>query len=291
MLQQDVNEFIEQSFSQIGTSDLEDLEEEVLDYTVAYDGEEYEITCADLLEVYNDKIHDTFEKQMQEMIQSIKKINQDPHVDVNIDVMSKFGDDFRISIVGGFGNFYLVRNQMREKFNHSSQDKRWDNGDNGIETAADRERAISYGAALVASGVIGICSTAPYSIGIKSSHGGSESIDYLVKDKDEIDIDQSYYSDKLLALTKDYIDDFVIESNNEPIIITLKDSFKEEMAKAFETETDELKTFKIGVSFDNSDFMTLHIKRYNYLKQEYYDKEITIELGGLYDAFEEKREV
>lgn len=281
MLLQDVNDFIEETFEQIKTDYPDELEEEVLDYSVECDGDDYEITCADLLEVYNEKIRDTFEEKMDEMIQWALKD------DVN--VMQRSGSGFRIALVGGFGNFYLVRKQMRDKFDFSSQDER---EKDIIETAADRERAISYGAALVASGTVGICNTAPYSIGIRSKLDGKDSIDYMVRYKDEIEIDRIYYIDKVFCLTQDTIDDdFVIESNNKPIFISLKEEYQERIAREFSTvDDDELKTFMIGVSFNNSDFMTLHIKKYLFFEQKMSDEEITIELGELYDAFEERKE-
>ena len=282
MLMPDVNEFIQDTFDEIGTDYPEELEEEVIAYPVECDGEDYDITCRDLLDVYNDKIRNIFEEKMDEMIRMAKEEGIDP--------FHAFGNKFRIALVGGFGNFYLVRNQMREKFRFSSQD---DREKDIIETAADRERAISYGAALVASGNIGICNTAPYTVGIRSVLNGKAAIDYMVRYKDEIELDRVYYINKIFCLTEDTLDDdFVIESNNKPILIALKDKYQKKLADEFSaTDNGGLKTFKIGISFNNSEFMTLHIKPFLFMEQKMSDREITIELGELYDAFEEKKEV
>lgn len=278
------NKEIKAVFDKIGTDFPEELEEKVLQEVVECDGEDYEITCKDLLDVYNDKIRNTFEELMDEMIElADKKGIKLRH--------QQFGDNLRIALVGGFGNFYLVRDQMRKKFEFSYLDKR---EENIIETAADRERAISYGAALIASGVIGIRNTAPYSVGIRSlTPDGQESINYMVRDKDEIEIDQTYYNETLLGLKNDTLqDDFVIEADNKPILITLKEAYQKKIANEFcANDSSELKAFRIGISFNDSEFMTLHIKPFLFQEQKLSKKEITIVLGELYDAFEERKEV
>ena len=69
---------------------------------------------------------------------------------------------FKIALTGGFGGFKLVEEQVRETFHFSSMDKRQKDI---INVATDREKAVSMGAALVASRIIRIRNTAPYSIG------------------------------------------------------------------------------------------------------------------------------
>ena len=282
MLMPQTNKDIQRIFDMVGTDFPQELEEEVLREIVECDGEEYEITCKDLLDVYNDKIRDVFEEKMDEMIRMAKEEGIDP--------FHAFGNKFRIALVGGFGNFYLVRNQMRKKFRFSSQD---DREKDIIEKEADRERAISYGAALISSGIIGNCNTAPYTVGIRSVRDGKYEIDYMVRYKDEIEIDKIYWIEKLFGLEGDSLqDDFVIESNNKPILIALKDKYQKKLADEFRVnENGRMKAFTIGISFNNSEFMTLHIKPFLFLEQRKSDREITIELGELYDAFEEKKEV
>ena len=282
MLMPQTNKDIQRIFDMVGTDFPQELEEEVLREIVECDGEEYEITCKDLLDVYNDKIRNVFEEKMDEMIRMAKEEGIDP--------FHAFGNKFRIALVGGFGNFYLVRNQMRKKFRFSSQD---DREKDIIEKEADRERAISYGAALISSGIIGICNTAPYTVGIRSVRDGKYEIDYMVRYKDEIEIDKIYWIEKLFGLEGDSLqDDFVIESNNKPILIALKDKYQKKLADEFRVnENGGMKAFTIGISFNNSEFMTLHIKPFLFLEQRKSDREITIELGELYDAFEEKKEV
>lgn len=86
-------------------------------------------------------------------------------------VFSKFNvdedsiDRFRILLVGGFSNFYLVEHTVRELFNSKigSDDKRFDMCFNNI----DRSLAISKGAAVVANGLYSVLSTSPFSMGIR----------------------------------------------------------------------------------------------------------------------------
>ena len=74
-----------------------------------------------------------------------------------------YEDNFKIGIVGGFGNFYLVKKQIFDMFSISSKDERTEGI---IVNSEDRERAISLGASLLADGLISIRKTAEFSIGI-----------------------------------------------------------------------------------------------------------------------------
>ena len=56
---------------------------------------------------------------------------------------------FKIALVGGFGNFYLVKRQIADKFKLGNNDRRQENI---LLDRAGCERAISLGAALLAGG-------------------------------------------------------------------------------------------------------------------------------------------
>src|SRR5699024_6422369 len=150
---QDRTDILEETFEEYGVDYPDDLEEEFT--TIEYKGEDIPITYRLLLEVYNDTIRDVFDEKLNEMIQFMETHG--------INYEERNLDNFKIALVGGFGNFYLVKKQVKDKFSFSEFDKRQQNI---ILNRADCEKAVSLGAALLAADLISIRNTAPYSIGI-----------------------------------------------------------------------------------------------------------------------------
>lgn len=245
---------------------------------------EYEVTFWDLVDVYNEVIAVVFDEKMEEMITWAREKH-------NIDVKNLYSENFRIALVGGFGKFALVRRQMMEKFGLSKGKNMGDLREDGIsKSVQDRERAISYGAALVAAGEYGICSTAPHSIGIFSvdQATGKETINYMAKYHDEIDLDTPYYlqeygEDMILQLAGDWADHFVIDhgrGDSKKIKFKAKDKFR----KQFE---NDMEFCAMGVSFGHSDVLTLHLKEYDYFNDRFTGKVVTKDLGIVEDVFDE----
>lgn len=61
-------------------------------------------------------IRSVLEEQLDHMSGYMKK--------ANIPYMDREQDVFKIALVGGFGNFYLVRQQLQQKFRFSTMDRR-----------------------------------------------------------------------------------------------------------------------------------------------------------------------
>ena len=135
---------IEDVFDGIGIDDLDMLESYELEESIICGTHKYRITYADLVRTYDKTIRKVFDEKMDEMIQRARQKH-------DIDVYSTEGEDFKIALIGGFGNYYLVRQQMHDKFRLSYLD---DREKEIIYNEKDRECAVSYGAALVADGVI-----------------------------------------------------------------------------------------------------------------------------------------
>lgn len=273
---------IEDTFEMMGIDDLDSLEDCVLEETVQCGGEDFEISYADLVRTYNNVIRPVFDEKMDEMIQWAKK-------DHGIDVSKIKDGNLKIALVGGFGNFYLVREQMHEKFGFSDSDDR----EKGIiHNEQDRERAISYGAALIASGVFETCKTAPYSIGIRSAINGQLKTEYMIHYLEEIEMNQPYYitddngDNKVLCLASNWAEEFVIDygrGNGEAIRFKAKKKFKEKLANLVK---NDLKTCCFGVSFGESDILKIHIREYDCIQGEFAESDTVEEIGKFEDVFE-----
>lgn len=267
----------------------DDFEDDYLELPVSCGGEEYDISFEDMLIVYNQVIRDVFDKTMDSIIEDASQ--------AGIDVFKANGDKFKIALVGGFGNFWLVHKQMQEKFHFTSSD---DREKNIIVNEQDRERAISYGAALVASGTFSIRKTAPYSIGMCSQLGGQTVTDYMVRHFDEIEPGQPYYIKekngdiKIFSLGAGWADEFVIDesrsdeaqgssSYDTKFRFRAKDTFQKKLQGIVK---NPFKTCGIGISFTESDVLQLHIKEYFYMEERFSETDTVVELGQLKETFE-----
>ena len=129
-------------------------------FSVNYGVKIIDITYALLNAAYEDIISPILKQQLDHIKLSMnaRKVNY----------MDSSSDDFKIALVGGFGNFSLVERQVKDYFKFSATDRRLK--DIGAEM---REVAVSYGASLIADGVVKIKNTADRSIGIYCNRKGS----------------------------------------------------------------------------------------------------------------------
>ncbi|MBQ9148096.1 MAG: hypothetical protein IJX69_00860 [Oscillospiraceae bacterium] len=157
--------------------DLEELEEKNFTY-IDYKGNYIPITYALLVEVYNQLIYPVLQSKLVYMIDYMER--------TRIAYMDQDQDIFKIALVGGFGNFYLVKKQIEDKFRFSDfHDKRQKDI---ILIREDRERAISKGAAMLSAGVITIRNTAPFNLGFYSRDvDGSPHVDYAIRYKQDLE--------------------------------------------------------------------------------------------------------
>lgn len=276
---------IEEIFDIYGSDDLELLEDFKLDKKemIPCGEKKYRVSYADLVRTYDKTIRTIFDEKMDEMIQWA----MDEH---GIDVYKIKDGKLKIALVGGFGNFYLVRKQMHDKFRFSESDSR---EEGIIQNEQDRVRAISYGAALIASGVFETCKTAPYSIGIRSTINGESHTEYMIHYLEEIDLDQPYYitdeqgEKKILCLASDWAEEFVIDygrGDKGAIRFRAKDEFRDKLTNLVK---NEFKTCCFGVSFGESDILRIHVREYDYASGTFAENETVEEIGKFEQAFEQ----
>ena len=248
---------IDDMFEDMGILDLDDLD--VRFASIKYRGEKLEITYALLVEVYDRVIRGIFQEKLNNMM----RLMREKH---GIDCVKTQDPRFKIVLVGGFGNFYLVRKQVRDTFQFSKQDVRQKDI---IINQTDCENAISLGTALLSAGLIGIKKTAPYSIGIlQFDLEGKCVLDYAFRYKQDIIPDEKYFhmgSDgkpSKFWIADNRIDNMIInyEDSDEGAIVL---PFKKEFRKRLQNVVSKGKPIaEIGFSLDSSEILTIWIREF-----------------------------
>lgn len=166
------------------------LKEERVEFcSVEYSGEEVPVYYHQLFAAYQQTIAGVLAEQVREINEKVRRhIDADP---CEPDAGAK--DDFKIALVGGFGSFYLVKQQIAEIY-HLDTNSKTDPRTKNI-TANKREQAISLGAALLAEGKIVLQKTARYSIGLctKNAKGRVTGLYYGIRYHQNIEPGKPYY--------------------------------------------------------------------------------------------------
>lgn len=128
-------------------------------------GDGLDITYAMLFASYQKIVEDVLKNEIEKINSTIlAKIHRDPCA-----IGGAGEENFKIALVGGFGNFALVQMQINELYNINA-----DTVHDGRMTHIDgttKELAVSLGAALIAGGRVDLKRVARYSIGMKVSRG------------------------------------------------------------------------------------------------------------------------
>ncbi len=143
------------------------------------------ISYALLAKCYNEVIKPVLEKDLNLTILSM----------LDLGIMYKKADieDLKIAIVGGFGRFYPVRQQIQKIFNVSHvNDKKM------VKMSEDEvELAIANGACLLSEGIVKIHRTSPIGLGMVVNDGERDLVQLALSYGQEIEPNVVYYcSDK-----------------------------------------------------------------------------------------------
>lgn len=138
--------------------DPDEIDEEFC--TITYNAETYPVTYGTLSRSYNQAIEPVFREKLQEV--------KDKLDEKGIDYTNEQSDTFKIALVGGFCNFYLTQKQVEKTPGLGRgglyDDRRYMDFDMYLADGSEREKAVAYGAALMANGVISSKTQAPYSL-------------------------------------------------------------------------------------------------------------------------------
>lgn len=274
---QTCTEDLKYNFDKYGIDDPEDLEEEIFT-DIEYDGEEVPVSYGLLLEVYDRVIRGILNEKLDLMIGYMKK-HAIPYMDRNQDV-------FKIALVGGFGNFYLVNHQVEEKFKFSGTDRRQKYI---IRHEADREKSISMGAAMLAAGVTAIRNTAPFSIGLCTWEEGTLRQEYAITGKQDLEYGKAYYgSDPPVPylITGRKLTRFLVSKSRgdqAAFIAPVRAPFAEKIRGLFDRD---LMAAAVGFSLDPAGVVSIHVREYDLRTGAYSDTERVAELAGFEELFD-----
>ncbi|MDO4614375.1 MAG: hypothetical protein Q4B15_01980, partial [Lachnospiraceae bacterium] len=248
--------------------DLDDLWGEFTSFSFLFENEEItrnldvDITYSLMLRVYNRVIRDVLHEEIEKICSYMKA--------QGIDYKSPSTKDLKIVLVGGFGNFYLVHQQVDEEFGFSAYA---DNRSQGTRlTRADREHAISYGTVLLANQVMRIRHTAPYSIGAAAKLNGKDAPIYAFRHRQDIKFRNVYYAsdkngDPYVYLIRDFSHIFVDWGSGRPKRYALRKEFAEKIREAMSeigsSEDIGPDMVVIGFSLDQSEVLSMHFQKYD----------------------------
>lgn len=273
---------IQNVFEEYGLDYLDELNEEEF-AEIEYGREDVSVSFGLLLEVYNQVIWGVFDRKMDEIMNYMDENN--------IRYMDGSRNDFKIALVGGFGNFYLVRKQIQDKFKLGHNDKRQESI---IADKSGCERAVSLGAALLAADVIGIRSTADFSIGMWAYDIDKRiCMNYAIRYKQEIEVNKVYYARSsidgevfVIQAISGGFDKFLINLGSDDKLANfglLKEKFAKKLSNVV---TNQYHTAVVGFSLDPSNVVSVHVRDYDLMKGRISDDDHVIELTKFNDLFE-----
>jgi molecular chaperone DnaK len=277
---------IKNVFDEYGTdpADLEEDEMDEDDYiftAIGYKGDYISISYQLMVEVYDEVIRGVLDEKIDEVMDYMEKSH--------IEYKNHKDESFKVVMVGGFGNYYLVRKQAIDKFRSSSID---DLEKNVILKREDGEKAISLGAALLAANVIRIRNTAPYSIGVCVQDGTGISLTYGLYYNQDIEFNKVYLQrdqqgDYVVILSlMGSINKFIINLRNDErsaMVVYPKAEIQERLCQAI---TNPNKTAVIGFSLDSSGVISLHVYDYDILEGSIGTQDHAIELTNFRELFD-----
>lgn len=232
---------------------LEELEQELLE-TFDYGEDEVEVTYGMLAKVYQEVIADTFESQLNYILKYMDAQGIPYH--------NGNSEKFQLALVGGFGNFYLVQEQLERIVGIGAYGE--------ILVGVDEcEKAIAFGTALYANDIVGHKYTLPYSLGIRLQDRFGNPLDcYAFQYRKEINPNEIYfikYQGQPVPIInrKNVFDRFLMkeerdDSNREADIVRPYEEYVEKLRGVSSENTEGEDRLFIAFSMDENDCLTIY---------------------------------
>lgn len=265
-------------------------EDETKFTTLSYRGKPVQVTYATLYEAYNTIIRPVLAQQLDNICRDyLKPENIDPRRAV---------DGLKIALVGGFGQFFLVQKQVWDYFHISDtlKDSRLQDlsygtvGQAGQAEDSGKEDAISYGAALIASGVVTMRKTAKLSVGLFTTSNGQDTFNYAIYHRNELEYGKVYYVNKSIF----YGGKGTTSAAKSPWVFAIGQGGNYNKAyrmvplkeKQAQLEKIPVGAYKLGFSVDESDVYTFHVTPLDMeTNREIESKATKLSLGNFSDIF------
>lgn len=212
---------------------------------------------------------------LAEQLEKVKREHLDP-IGLN---PQENAENLKLALVGGFGQFELVRQQVYDFFHIF---RRLEDG--------GREDAICYGAALLADGLVSLRKVARLSMGLVLRVAGQETFDFAITKQMPLEYDKVYYMPHPILFGGVCSDpskatwEFAIGRGNRTDeaygLVPLKPT-QDEMNKI-----EPKKHYTFGFSVDDSDIYSIHvIPTDDDGEQRYEEQGRKIRLGNFSDIF------
>lgn len=257
--------------------------------TLSYKGKPIKVTYSTLYEAYDKIIKPVLAEQLDRVNEEYLKLE-------NIDKYTA-SDGFKIALVGGFGQFFLVQKQVWDYFRISDtvSDYRLQNlsyapGQNGQSLDSGKEDAISYGAALISSGVITMRKTAKLSVGLFTTRNGEETFDFAIKYRSELEYGKVSYLNKSIF----YSGRSSSDPSKSPWVFAIgqgknfNKAYRMVPLKEKQALLEKIATgsYTFGFSVDESDVYTFHVVPLDMeTNEKLEDKATKMSLGNFSDIF------
>ncbi len=218
-----------------------------------------EITYQQIFQSYRNVIEKTLREECDRINVEVKRnIQRSPTTPAGANE-----DDFKIALVGGFGNFFLVQHQIAEIY-QLNEDIDSDLRVRDID-GSKRETAISLGAALIAAKRVDLKQVARFSVGVVAKRPDNTKVPYYgIQCHQDLDSETIYYVRSEATNTKGIFAN--IRGNIEALLLNftgetgkgipmrMRDSMIEKLTKGLQTYG----LWAIGFSMDNSGIITFH---------------------------------
>ncbi len=260
-LQREVFEEYKDDFGQLSDPDVIEILKENNYYYAGefrYRQRDVRFTYEMIVKAYDEVIRPVLDATLDE---ALRYTNVPAH---GVNTMDRNNDSFKVVLAGGFGNFYLVKDQIAKKLDYNHNDKRCEYI---MSKSTEGELAISYGAALIAEGKIKLKNTAPFSIGVAAyDRNNRYSKTYALRFNEEIECDKLYFQSDLRGNPQSFvaggkaINKFIInttDSDGKACIMTPKKEFLKRLGNAFSGNI--LAPHLIAFSMNSSGTISIHV--------------------------------
>ena len=238
-------QFVDETFGDYAANPEDLVEEEFT--VIRYDNEEVEINFGQMRQAYIETIYPILKKVLDESVRDLPETRM-----------------IHVALVGGFCNFYLVKEQIYDYFNIGGLNAHIKNV---LQKEEDREKAIAHGAALLSDNVMEVCNVAKFGIGMYIHFGDSNEI-FM---KYAINYGQEYIPDKIYFAKDD-------DGRVAPMLLVQLDNFllnfNKDESKGFPVHPKEEFAARlncvshnpivvVGFSIDPAEKITVHVYNYN----------------------------
>jgi len=217
-------------------------EDQITDvFSIFFRGKRYPISYELLVQAHGEVIAPVLQEKLGEIIKYC--------AENKFDISAMTEDNFKIALVGGFNKFYLNQKKIEDIFAKGADDKRFQDM---IMKPEEYERAISYGATLIANEKISFRQTARYSIGLSAD---GKTAFFAIKKGMDIKPGEEHFLNKV----------WIGGAKARPLFVYChyddleKANFGRPLPEFWDKLTfNENRFYKLALSFDNLQRLTFH---------------------------------